>query len=98
MRVNWEWQVCHVDKHGDIQDLDFADSLSELAADWQVPVDGCVQVTIRLVRSEYTESEGLLDKHEFWPDDSQRLVCDEAPNMACRQKSQREFDAFRRRN
>lgn len=94
IKVEWEWQLCHVDAHDDVQELEFAESLSEFRDGWNRPMDGCVRVEIRLVRSEYTESAGCLDRHEFYPNAANQLVCDDAPNMHCRKKSQREFDAF----
>ena len=94
LKVWWEWQACHIDEHGDVQDLRIADSPKEFVKGWNEPMEGCINVEIRLVRSEYTESEGVLFRCEFYADEHGQLVCEEYPRMTCRKKSQREFEGL----
>ena len=67
-KVNYEWVIeTRRTKHGDIIDLDFGDKISDFREDDFEPIDGCVKATMLLVRDEYTDHEGVLDRTQALP-------------------------------
>ena len=108
-KVNYEWVIEHEDEHGDIIDLDFEDKLSAYREDDFEPIDGCVKATMLLVRDEYTDHEGVLNRTQALPNDDgvlafgdwrpagdfdDSIIWCEYPNMKVPKKLQEEYRRF----
>jgi len=108
-KVNYEWVIEHEDEHGDIIDLDFGDKISDFRKDDFEPIDGCVKATLLLVRNEYTDHEGVLDRTQALPNDDgvlafgdwhptddfdEPMIWHEYPNMKVPKKLQEEYRRF----
>ena len=108
-KVNYEWVIEHEDEHGDIIDLDFEDRLNEYGSNCFAPISGCVKATLHLVRNEYTDHEGLLDRTYAYPnadgelafgdwhptdDFDEPMVWHEYPNMKVPKKLREEYSRF----
>lgn len=109
-KVNYEWCIEQENKDGEVVDLEFADKLSEFVPNsFQLWV-GCVKATLHLVRDEYTDHEGVLDRTYAYPKTdgelafgdwrptkdgtAKNMVWCEYPNMKVPKKLQEEYSRF----
>ena len=101
VKVEYEWVVEHMDEHGDIQDVWFYDTLSEMPSDWEEPADGCVKTVLGLRRYEYTDHGGTEDIEYYYPHHNNTLVLhdlDFKPEWTAVKSKQNEYDNFVKRS
>lgn len=69
MAITYEWVAEPVDKHGDIIDPLFDDTLAKVK-EWKAEdFDGCVRIEYALVRNDGNDEEGLQERQYAYTHD-----------------------------